>query len=150
MSTTKQQDDSYGPHSVGQRLSAARLQRGLAQGDVARGAGLAPSYLSRIETGKVQPTFRTVMRIVRVLGADVSEIAGRETPEDAARGPCPVTERGQCLVDLIGAAGNSERYSPAEIRLLRRFAVWMKRAKADRVRAIELLLSDLSNATGED
>jgi len=147
---TRTRDDSQGPGGVGQRLAAARLQRGLAQGDVARAAGFAPSYLSRIETGKVQPTFRTVMRIVRTLGADVSEVAAPDAREDASRGPCPVTARGHCLIDLVGPIGDAERYSPAEIRLLRRFAVWMKQAKADRVRAMELLLGDLSEAAEDE
>lgn len=127
---------------VGRRLSNARLQRGLAQAQVARAAGLAPSYLSRIESGKVRPAFPKVMRIVRAIGADVTEIVGPDESGKNARGPCPVTARGQCLIDLIAPVADREHYTPRELRLLRRFAVWLKDAQPNRVRAIELLLDD--------
>ena len=119
------------------------------QRDVALGADLAPSYLSRIENGKVQPTFPTVMRIVRFLGADLSEISGPVASPGSKRGPCPVTSRGKCLIDLIGVTDDPDHYTPTEIRLLRRFALWIKSAKPDRVRAIEVLLEDLSTKTGK-
>lgn len=128
---------------VGRRLSAARLQRGLAQGSVARDAGLAASYLSRIENGKVQPTFRTVMQIVNAIGADMEEIVGPGPESHHRDGPCPVTARGRCLLDLIASEPDGEHYSPREVKLLRRFAGWLKSAQPSRVRAIEVLLEDL-------
>ena len=54
---------------VGQRLASLRRLQGISQRRAAQAAGLAPSYLSRIETGRVQPTFPTVMRILRSVGA---------------------------------------------------------------------------------
>jgi len=133
------------PENIGQRLVAARLQRGLSQATVARAAGLAPSYLSRIENGKVHPTFRTVMQIVEALGAGLDEIAGPVATRHR-RGPCPVTAKGQCLLDLIRAAADEEHYTPREIRLLRRFGRWLKSAEPGRVRAMELILDDLTRA----
>jgi transcriptional regulator with XRE-family HTH domain len=134
---------------VGRRLAAARLQRGLAQGDVAQRCGLAASYLSRIENGKIQPAFRTVMQIVGVLGADMSEIVGPDLPGKRPHGPCPVTA-GRCLLDMIAAEADHEHYSPREVRLLRRFAAWLKSAEPSRVRAIEVLLDDLMRAADEE
>jgi transcriptional regulator with XRE-family HTH domain len=135
---------------VGRRLAAARLQRGLAQGDVAQRCGLAASYLSRIENGRIQPAFRTVMQIVGALGADMSEIIGPDAPGKRPHGPCPVTAAGRCLLDLIAPEADHEHYSPREVRLLRRFAAWLKSADASRVRAIEVLLEDLMRtADGE-
>ena len=133
------------PANIGQRLSAARLQRGLAQTTVAQAAGLAPSYLSRIENGKVHPTYRTVMQIVEALGAGLEEIAGPLTAKQR-RGPCPVTAKGQCLLDLIHAVADDQRYTPREIRLLRRFGSWLKQAEPGRIRAMELILDDLTHA----
>lgn len=135
-------------HDVGQRLAAARLQRGLAQSTVAKSAGLAPSYLSRIETGKVQPTFPTVMLVVRALGADPAEIVDPAAKPGASQGPCPVTAKGRCLLDLIRVDPEGEHYSPREIRLLRNFAQWIKDAEPTRVRAMEILIEDLSAAAG--
>jgi transcriptional regulator with XRE-family HTH domain len=137
------------PVDVGQRLAAGRLQRGLAQGVVAERAGLAPSYLSRIESGKIRPTFATVMRIVDALGAELSEIVGPESGS-SRRHPCPITDKGQCLLDLIAPKADSEHYTPREIRLLRRFAAWLKRVEPNRVRAIEVLLDDLMRGVKED
>ena len=130
----------YSP--VGPRLKAARQQRGLAQTSVAQRAGLAPSYLSRIENGRVQPTFQTVMQVVRALGADLREIAGPEAVPGHRQGPCPVTARGHCLIDLIAPQPDEEHFSPREIRLLRRFAAWLKSADPRHARAVEALLAD--------
>jgi len=131
---------------IGQRLAAARLQRGLLQADVARSAGLAPSYLSRIESGKIRPTFPTVMRIVAALDADLVEVVGADATRAHRAQSCPVTPRGQCLLDLIRPEGDAEHYTPREVRLLRTFATWLKRAEPGRVQAFELLLGDLMDA----
>jgi transcriptional regulator with XRE-family HTH domain len=136
-------------HDVGRRLAAARLQRGLVQSTVARDAGLAPSYLSRIETGKVQPTFPTVMQVVRALGADAAEIVDPGAKLGKRRGPCPVTAKGRCLLDLIKPVAGDEQYTPRELRLLRQFALWIKGAEPGRVRAMEILLEDLLGARRE-
>lgn len=126
---------------VGQRLAAARLQRGLAQGELAKRAGLAASYLSRIENGHVQPSFRAVMEIAEALGASLHELA--DGPPASRHGPCPVTARGHCLLDLIAEEPDGEHYSPREVRLIKRFAAWLKRATPERQRALEILLDDL-------
>jgi len=137
---------------VGRRLAAARLQRGLTQKTLARDAGLAPSYLSRIENGHVRPTFETVMQIVRALDADPAEIVGPATKTTRARrhGPCPVTPGGQCLVDLIRPAAAPEHYTPREVRLIRRFAAWLKQAPPNRIRAMEILFTDLTQGAEEN
>lgn len=137
---------------LGRRLEAARLIRGLTQSELARRAGLAPSYLSRLENGKVQPTFRTVLHIVRVMGADFDELVGPAPRKGKARGACPVTPKGQCLLDMMRPTleMDSGRYSPRELRLLRRFATWIKAAPGDRLRAMEILLEDLAYAAGDE
>ena len=137
---------------VGHRLSAARLQRKLSQATVARRAGIAPSYLSRIENGKVQPTFHTLVRVVRGLRTTLDEIVSPDPLELQKHGACPISRDGQCLLDLIrpesadAPARAGERYSPREVRVLRRLAEWMRSAGPERVRAMELLLDDLTRA----
>lgn len=44
----------------------------------------------------------------------------------------------------------AEHYTAREIRLLRRFAAWIKSARPDRIRAIEILLEDLTQASQEE
>jgi len=134
---------------VGRRLNAARLRRGLSQGTVARRAGIAASYLSRVENGKIQPTFRMVLRIAEAMRADFSEIVGPTKPGNKRAGICPVTDHGRCLLDSIRAetapdgADEGDSYTPRQVRLLRRLALWMHRADASRLRAMEILLEDL-------
>jgi DNA-binding XRE family transcriptional regulator len=134
---------------VGQRLAAARLQRSLSQGTVARRAGIAPSYLSRIENDKVQPTFRTVSRVARAMQLSFSELAGGEANLDGR--VCPVSRSGHCLLDLIhsdvGKDKDPEGFTTRQVRLLRRFAAWVQTVPADRQRAMEVLLDDLTRAT---
>ena len=140
-STTPAERD---PIELGRRFASARLARGLAQNEVARRAGIAPSYLSRIENGKVHPTIGTAMQVVRALGATVEEILG-ETPTPA-RGPCPVTSRGHCLLDLIASTKSEGHYTPREVRLIRSFASWVEGAEPTRLRAMEVLLEDLGGS----
>ncbi len=137
--------------NIGRRLCAARLRRGLSQGTVARLAGIGASYVSRIETGKIQPSFRTVVRLQRAIKADLEELAGPQ-PDRRHRGLCPISSRGSCLLDLIRPEMDaehkprSESYTPRQIRLLRSMAHWVRTAPADRLRAMEILLKDLSSS----
>ncbi len=139
------------PLDIGRRLSTARLRRSMSQGTVARRAGLAASYLSRIETGKVQPTFRTVFKIANAMNVPLEEVVTPNALERRDGSGCPVTMHGHCLLDLIRseseitAGGDAEEtYSPRQVRLIRRFAGWLQAAGSDRLRAMEILLDDLS------
>ena len=139
------------PSAIGRRLASARLRRGMSQGTVARLAGIAPSYLSRIETGKVQPTVPTVLKVARAARAGFEEILGFESEGPEARGACPVSVSGSCMLDLlrsnadVGRIASGETYSPRELRLLKRLAAWMQGASPDRLRAMEILLDDLTS-----
>lgn len=139
---------------LGRRLASARLWRGLSQGTVARRAGIAPSYLSRIENGKVQPTFRTVLRVQRALRVDLREILACEKAGGPGwRGACPISRTGVCLLESIRPEREALRdksgecYTPREIRLVRQLACWIKTVNPDRLRAMEVLMEDL--ASGE-
>ncbi len=134
---------------LGRRLCSARLQRGLSQGTVARLSGIAPSYLSRIENGRIQPSFRTVMVICHALHGEIAEILGTDA-SSSRRGICPVSSHGRCMLELIRSeadlarrAAPEEVYTPRQIRLLRRLAEWMRTVGPDRLRAMEVLLEDL-------
>lgn len=73
--------ESKGP-SRGQALGWAvrdlRLERDIKQGQLAREANLDPSWLSRIETGKVaNPRFSTLDGLAAVLGVTTEDLVGR-------------------------------------------------------------------------
>jgi hypothetical protein len=53
------------------------------------------------------------------------------------------------MLDLIrsrGRHGVEETYTPREVRLLRRVAAWVRGARAERLRAMEVLIEDLATA----
>jgi len=141
---------------IGQRLAAARLRRGQSQAAVASVAGIAPSYLSRVETGKVQPTFRTLSRISRAMGMHFDELDEFD-PEGHRHGVmCPITDHGHCLLDLIRAdnelarARHEDFFTVRQVKLLRRFALWLRSIPPDRQNAMEILIEELTRARNAD
>jgi transcriptional regulator with XRE-family HTH domain len=52
------------------RFKRARLEKGLRQIDIARAAGIGEGYVSRIETGRVEPGPDLVRRIAQALNID--------------------------------------------------------------------------------
>jgi len=130
---------------LGHRLAACRLQRGLSQASVARVAGLNPSYLSRLERGQIQPTVATAMRIARAMKMSINDLVG---PSPAVRKdrPCPISQTGECLLDLLHAAedgGDSSALSPRQLRLLRRFTALLQKRNSKILDAFELLVSEM-------
>ena len=130
---------------VGARLASLRRLHGVSQRSVAERADLAPSYLSRIETGRIQPTFPTVMRILESIGSERRELF-EPSQLSAKGGVCPVTVKGRCLLDSIGSEARSsrddDRYTPRQALLIRQFGTWVKLVEPDRLRAMEILLGD--------
>jgi transcriptional regulator with XRE-family HTH domain len=133
---------------LGQRIAAHRNQLGLTQTAVAKRAGLAASYLSRIENGKIFPTVPTAQKIATALRVPLSELLIPAPPQRKNKG-CPVTANGGCLIDLVdpkwgfGPPGSAERYSPRQIRLMRRFTSLVRDGSPELIRSFEVLLGDL-------
>ena len=59
---------------LGPRLRAIRLGRGLSLRELARRVDLSPSAVSQIETGKMQPSVRTLYALVSEFGVTVDEV----------------------------------------------------------------------------
>jgi transcriptional regulator with XRE-family HTH domain len=136
------------PSTLSQRLVSIRSRKGISQKTVARMAGLDSSYLSRIETGKVQPTVRTVMKIGNALKVSANELLG---PALAGREgqPCPVSPSGRCLVELIqihatptGAEMNS--FTPLQLRVVKRFAQILQQRRPEVIKALDVLFAGIA------
>jgi transcriptional regulator with XRE-family HTH domain len=138
---------------IGRRIAARRLQQGIPQAAVSRRTGIDPSYLSRIETGKVHPTVRTAMKIADALRLSLEDLVG-PTPPEKKRQPCPVSGSGRCILDLIetGAvvrrSGGAELYSTRQLKLLRRFTTVLQKSDPSVVRALDVLISEMANGRG--
>jgi transcriptional regulator with XRE-family HTH domain len=77
-------------HSVlGERLRQERADRGLSLRELARRLDVSPSLVSQIETGKIQPSVRTLYAIVSELGVSLDDVFGPEEGEKTrvTRGP---------------------------------------------------------------
>jgi transcriptional regulator with XRE-family HTH domain len=62
------------PSALGPRLRALRLARGIGLRELARRLDLSPSSISQIETGKMQPSVRTLYAFAEELGVTVDEV----------------------------------------------------------------------------
>ena len=72
---------------VGARLRERRFENGMSLRELARRLDVSPSLVSQIETGKIQPSVRTLYAIVSELGLsldEIFEIAGSGAAEVAA------------------------------------------------------------------
>jgi len=138
---------------LGQRLAAQRSERGLSQSAVAYRAGLAASYLSRIENGKIQPTVPTAQKIAKALRVPLSELLAPSPTQQKGQG-CPVTAQGMCLIDLIDPKGEfhserqGENYTSRQIRMLRRFATLLREGSPELLRGVDLVVTNLLEQNG--
>lgn len=151
---------------IGQRIAALRKRRGYSQATVSRRAGFDASYLSRLERGRIHPTVRTAMRIATALRVGIDELLGPLPPQHKGM-PCPISQSGHCLMDLIAsdAAGTppgvaagaatakptvaKERYTTHQLRILRRFAGLVRRNESELLHAFETLLTRIEATTKE-
>lgn len=62
--------------TIGDRLRAARVERGWSQSDLARAAGCSVSRVSQIERGLVQYGAGALHRMAQALGVSVDELRG--------------------------------------------------------------------------
>ena len=133
---------------VSKRIVAARQRHRVSQSAVARRAGIHPSYLSRIERGKVHPTVATAMRIAAALRVSLNDLLG-PSPSTEKDQPCPVSANGQCLMDLFdavrnsGGAGDGESYSAQQLRLMRKFLALLRHGSPSMLTALEGLVGEI-------
>lgn len=68
--------------ALGAAIRALRDERDLKQLDVAEDAGITVAHLSKIESGKVNPTWGTVEAVAEALGVTVVDVARRSREID--------------------------------------------------------------------
>ncbi|MET9621649.1 MULTISPECIES: XRE family transcriptional regulator [unclassified Streptomyces] len=66
---------------VAPQLRGLRRRRGLTLEAAAQRAGLSPAHLSRLETGRRQPSLPMLLALARIYGTTVSELLGEVPPE---------------------------------------------------------------------
>jgi len=83
---------------IGDRLRALREVKGFSQGEIEKRAGLARSYISRVENGHGVPAIETLEKFVRALEVPLYQLFydGKKPPERL-----PLANR----ADVISAEG---------------------------------------------
>jgi mannose-6-phosphate isomerase-like protein (cupin superfamily)/DNA-binding XRE family transcriptional regulator len=79
---------------IGPRLRAIRLRSGISLRELARRLELSPSSISQIETGKQQPSVRTLYALVSEFGVTVDEVLFDHASPSAEGGPTSATAPG--------------------------------------------------------
>jgi transcriptional regulator with XRE-family HTH domain len=87
---------------LGDRLRRERSARGLSLRELARRLEVSPSLVSQIETGKIQPSVRTLYAMVSELGVSLDDIFGTD--------PGP----GEARIGRHGAAADLRQAEPSE------------------------------------
>jgi transcriptional regulator with XRE-family HTH domain len=69
---------------LGERLRAARTERGMSLRSVAQALGVSASLVSQVEIGKTQPSVSTLYAMANLLDVSLDELLGREPAGSAA------------------------------------------------------------------
>jgi len=128
----------------GARIRALRLETGIAQADLARQAGISPSYLNLIEHGRRPIGGRVLARLAEALGADAAALSrGAEVAliEDMRR--------------AAGRAGDGDAVAPEIGRVEAMAAAYpgwsaLIAAQADRIATLERGIATLGDRLSHD
>ena len=101
--------DLAAPASVGAQLREQRFAVGMSLRELARRIDVSPSLVSQIETGKIQPSVRTLIAIVSELGLSVDAIFER-----AGLGSGPAGA-GEARLEAGAAGDGAERAGAARV-----------------------------------
>jgi transcriptional regulator with XRE-family HTH domain len=77
---------------IARAIRAARPSKGMTQADLAAAAGRHNTWVNRLERGRVNPTWASIVRVADALGvspaalAALAEIPERKTPPDRKMG----------------------------------------------------------------
>ena len=115
---------SEAPPALGPRLRAIRLRRGLGLRELARRLDVSPSSISKIETGKNQPSVRTLYAFASELQVTVDEVLDLE--QAARRKPSSPQQAGESQADLAGCGLDLQRADRAQAIRLESGVQWKR------------------------
>ncbi len=92
------------PSGLGPRLREIRLESGIGLRELARRLDLSPSSISQIETGKMQPSVRTLYALAAEFGVTVDEVLFEHGPSIASR---EVADRARARVGAAACGGTT-------------------------------------------
>ena len=134
--------------SLGRKILQLRLDARKTQREVSEVTGLAISYLSRLENGRINPSVGTLVKISKALGVQVASFFDGESVVEAGD-RCPVSPSGRCILDQPfvnrGRKPKSglECYSPEKLKALRMCSLLLQTGKPQIVRSLNTLIESL-------
>ena len=81
--------------AFGQRIRELRQAAGMTQDDLSERCGLFRTYMSRIETGKANPTLSMIHALAGSLGVPVTALFEKAAPAKKAAPAAPRPSRGR-------------------------------------------------------
>jgi transcriptional regulator with XRE-family HTH domain len=138
--------------SVGRAILRIRAAKRLSQREVGRKSRLAPSYLSRIENERIEPSIATLGRLAAALDVEVSDFfAVSKRIDDPPCTECPVSSTGDCIGTLLASGrgprprGGKAIYTDDDLRLLLLADYVVRHGAATTRSAMAVLLESLVN-----
>ena len=110
--------------SVGRKIHQLRSESRLTQRELGEVTGLAVSYISRVENGRLTPTLPTLTKIADALSVPLTALFDAQVTLEA-KDVCPVSLDGRCLLDhpFVGHGKRPtkgvEAYSREQLEALR-------------------------------
>ena len=134
--------------SVGRRIQQLRSESRITQRELGETTGLAVSYLSRVENGRLTPTLPTLTKIAGALSVPLTALFDA-TATLEARDLCPVSLSGRCILDhLFVGRGKKptkgvETYSREQLEALRLCNFLLHTGDKDLLRTLLTILKGL-------
>jgi len=126
--------------ALGERLRGERTERGISLRELARRLDVSPSLVSQIETGKIQPSVRTLYAMVSELGVSLDDVfdsdAGRLQPD----GPPGSARKADAAPSVADSDGPVQRAGARTVIDLEAGVRW-ERLTTENERGVEFLLT---------
>ena len=126
--------------ALGERLRGERTERGISLRELARRLDVSPSLVSQIETGKIQPSVRTLYAMVSELGVSLDDVFGSDPGRLQPDGPPGSARKADAAQSVADSGGPVQRAGARTVIDLEAGVRW-ERLTTENERGVEFLLT---------